>query len=87
MGKIKEARTKDTKEYPLKTFELEYLKQLALSRNAAYNQWQQAIQVFLSYVAGTRLGYKENQILEFQFDSENGNLKVTVKEERDLPKE
>jgi len=83
MGKLKDSvKVKETyKEFSLSSYDEQYLKEMAKTRNAVYNNIQGLIQAHLSYLAASKWGYKENQLLEFELDVEKHLVKVTIKEE------
>ena len=84
MGTLKESKlSKSTegKEYSLTDFEMNFFKALVINRNAAFNQYQAAIQGFLTYLAGTKWAYKHPEDYDFEVDSEKQSVKVTLKKE------
>lgn len=85
MGDLKKSKLdktvkKDAKEYSLTKFELNYFKALVLNRNAAFNQYQAAIQGFVTYLAGSKWGYSNPEEFDFEVDSESEKVSVTKKE-------
>jgi hypothetical protein len=81
MGQIKSNKQKKPKgeEYQLGQFEEAYLKALIVNRNAAYNQYQTAIQAFLSYLGADKMGIANPETVEFSADLEKGTVTVIPK--------
>lgn len=79
MGELKNSK-KANKEYSLSKFEMNFFKALVINRNAAFNQYQGAIQGFLTYLAGTKWGIEDPENYEFEVDSERDAVKITKKE-------
>ena len=83
MGDLKKNRVKSTtKEFALASYDLDYIKEMVKLRNATYNSIQALIQAHLSYLAYSRWGYKENQLLEFEVDDEKELIRVKVLKEK-----
>lgn len=78
MGKVKDAVLKqpqpeEGKSYDLTEYEAMYIARL----NNEKNQINGFISGFLSYVAGTRLGYKTGENLQFEVDFDNNKVTIT----------
>lgn len=78
MGTIKDSKKAD-KKYSLSKFELNFFKALVVNRNAAFNQYQGAIQGFLTYLAGEKWGIPDPENFDFEVDSETESVKITKK--------
>lgn len=79
MGSIKASKAKknEGEEYQLGQYEASFLKALILNRNQAYNQYQTAIQAFLSYLGSHDFGIANPEEYEFSADLEKGTVTVT----------
>lgn len=71
------------KEHDLTAFEMNFIKALVINRNAAYNQYQAAIQSFISYVAGSKWGYEDKDLANYFFEvnAEKGTALALPKDE------
>lgn len=76
MGQLKAKKQDDNKEYPLTEYEFEYVKALAQARNAQYNQWQGIISNFMGYIAGSRLGLKD-ELVDFELLEDKKSLRIS----------
>lgn len=74
MGSLKDKITNSDKKYGLTDFELAYLQRTNVIKNELFTLQS----AFLSYIAGTRFGYKEGAPLQFEVDFEK--KEVTIKE-------
>lgn len=77
MARIKD---KDFKDFTLTEAEFEYIKAAHVARNRVYEEQGRVLSSFLYYVAGSRLGYKTGQNLEFQVDFEDNKRTLKIKE-------
>ncbi len=69
MGKLKTAVLNQDKPEESKTFDLTEYEMMYINRlNAEKNTLNTFISGFLSYIAGTRLGYKTGSDLQFEVD-------------------
>jgi hypothetical protein len=81
MGKIKAEKMKKSKskDYQLTEFEAAFLKALVVGRNAAYNQYQEAIQAYLSNLGVEKIGISSPENYEFSADLEAGTVSIKVR--------
>lgn len=80
--KLNKNKDDDYKEFSLTEVEYVYLKGLAKNRNDAWQAFQNTISSFLAYLAGTKWGFSEKDLLNFQFDEEKKSVKIKkLKEE------
>lgn len=77
MGKIKEQKQDDSKEFQLDNYEYDFLAALATARNNSYNGYQATISSFLAYLGGSKWGLAGDEVVDFQLDDERKVVKVT----------
>lgn len=81
VGKIKAEKQKKArgKNYKLTDFEAAFLKALVLGRNSAYNNYQEAIQAYLSNLGVEKMGVLNPEKFEFSADLESATVTVEPK--------
>lgn len=82
MGELKKSKLdkKDSKKYSLSKFEMNFFKALVLNRNAAFNQYQAAIQGFITYLASVKWAIPNPEDFDFEVDSESETVSATKKD-------
>ena len=86
--KIKKAsdNPEESKTYGLTDFEYRFIENLIINTQLITKQNNMTASAFLSYIAGTRLGYKTGENLRFELDDKKHEVTITpVPEDEAVP--